>query len=117
MAIFFNRFRTGERAKVFGDGRQTRDYLHVWDIVDATLAGRGKEGGLQRRQRPRDIVLELHELCRRASGTEGEPEFAPERLGEIQRSVLDPTRGVDELGWRARLSLDEGLRATWRLEE
>jgi UDP-glucose 4-epimerase len=117
VAIFFERFRAGERATIYGDGRQTRDFLHVSDIVDATLAGVETKGLFNVGSGRETSILELHELCRRASRTEGEPEFAPERLGEIQRSVLDPTRGVDELGWRARLSLDEGLRATWRLEE
>ena len=61
-------------------------------------------------------IVELHDLCRRASGTEGEPVFAPERLGEIRRSVLDATRGAQGLGWRPKLSLEEGLRQTWREE-
>jgi UDP-glucose 4-epimerase len=42
--------------------------------------------------------------------------FAPERLGEIRRSVLDTTRGAQRLGWRPKLSLEEGLRQTWREE-
>ena len=117
VAIFFERFRAGEPATIYGDGRQTRDFVYVSDIVDANLAGVDAQGVFNAGSGRETSILELHELCRRASGTEGEPEFAPERLGEIQRSVLDPARGVDELGWRARLSLDEGLLATWRLEE
>jgi UDP-glucose 4-epimerase len=47
------------------------------------------------------------------AGKEVEPEFAPPRPGELQRSVLDPGRAVDELGWRPERSLEEGLRETW----
>jgi UDP-glucose 4-epimerase len=40
-------------------------------------------------------------------------EHAPARPGELQRSVLDPTRAKRELGFRAETSLDDGLAATW----
>jgi UDP-glucose 4-epimerase len=113
VAIFLERMRNGDRATIFGDGRQTRDFVHVSDIVAATIAGVEREGLFNVGSGRETSVLELHDLCRRASGTEGEPEFAPERLGEIQRSVLDSTHAVDSLGWRPRLSLEEGLRATW----
>ena len=117
VAIFFQRFRKRERATIYGDGSQTRDFVHVSDIVAATVKGAEQEGLFNVGSGRETSILELHELCRRASETEGDAEFAPERLGEIQRSVLDPTRGVDELGWRPRLSLEEGLRQTWQWEE
>ena len=59
-------------------------------------------------------VLELADACRRVSGVAVEPVFAPARLGELQRSVLDPSLAERELGFRSRTSLDEGLAATWR---
>ena len=58
-------------------------------------------------------VLELYEAISRVSGIERDPEVAPARLGELQRSFLDPARAERELGWRPRHSLDDGLRATW----
>jgi UDP-glucose 4-epimerase len=117
VAIFFERFRNGERAIVYGDGWQTRDFVHVSDIVDATLAGLDREGIFNIGSGEETTVLELHDLCRRASGTEGDPEFAPERLGEIRRSVLDPAHTEQQLGWTPKRSLEEGLRATWEWEE
>ena len=42
-----------------------------------------------------------------------EPLFEPARLGDVQRSLLDPSRAGRELGWRARVGLGDGLRATW----
>ena len=45
-----------------------------------------------------------------ACGKVFEPEFAPARIGEIQRTVVDPARAGEELGWRPSVTLDEGLR-------
>ena len=52
-------------------------------------------------------------MCRRVSGAELEPEFAEARLGELARSVLDPARAERELGFRAEVSLEDGLARTW----
>jgi UDP-glucose 4-epimerase len=58
-------------------------------------------------------VLELYDLCRRVAGAEVDAEPAPERPGELQRSVLDPSRAERELGWLAERGLEDGLRETW----
>lgn len=114
VAIFFGRVRNGERPKVFGDGSQTRDYVFVRDVVRATLAAEGHEGGVFNVGTGRETsVVELLDACQRAAGTRLEPELAPPRPGELQRSVLDPSRAVDELGWRPEHSLEDGLRETW----
>ena len=115
VAIFFKRFLSGEQPKVFGDGKQTRDYVYVVDVVRATLAAAERDGGVYNVGTGRETsVVELFDLCRRVAGKESvEPEFAPPRPGELQRSVLDVSRAVDELGWRPEHSLEEGLRETW----
>jgi UDP-glucose 4-epimerase len=117
VAVFFERFQAGETATIFGDGKQTRDFVHVLDIVDATIAGLETEGLFNIGSGEETTILQLHDLCRRASGTEGSPEFAPERLGEIHRSILDPTHTTRDLGWTPKLSLEEGLRQTWNWQE
>jgi UDP-glucose 4-epimerase len=48
------------------------------------------------------------------SGVELEPAFEPARLGELQRSVLDPSLAERELGFRAEVDLEAGLAETWR---
>ena len=58
-------------------------------------------------------VLELAEGCKRASGVDAEVVFDPPRLGELSRSVLDPSRAEAALGWRPAATLDAGLEATW----
>jgi UDP-glucose 4-epimerase len=114
VAIFFNALRAGEAPKVFGDGSQTRDYVYVGDVARATLAAAEREGGVYNIGTGRETsVVELLELCQRIAGTSGEPTFMPARPGELQRAVVDPSRAVDELGWRPERSLEEGLRETW----
>ena len=90
VAIFFNKLREAETPKVFGDGSQSRDYVYVGDVVRATLAAAEQDGGVYNIGTGRDTsVVELLELCQRIAGTSLEPEFAPPRPGELQRSVLD----------------------------
>jgi UDP-glucose 4-epimerase len=114
VAIFFDKLLAGDRPRVFGDGSATRDYVYVADVVRATLAAGAADGGVYNVGTGRETsVVELLELCQRIAGTSLEAEFVPPRPGELQRSVLDPSRAVDELGWRPEKSLEEGLRETW----
>ena len=114
VAIFFTKLRDGERPKVFGDGSQTRDYVYVGDVARATLAAAEPEGSVYNVGTGRETsVVELLEACQQIAGTSLEPELAPPRPGELQRSVLDPSRAVDELSWRPERSLEDGLRETW----
>jgi UDP-glucose 4-epimerase len=114
VAIFLGKLAEGQPPRIFGDGRQTRDYVYAGDVAQATLAGAGQDGGVFNVGTGQETsVVELYELCRRVAGSELEAEQAPPRLGELQRSVLDVTLAQRELGWRAEVSLEEGLRRTW----
>jgi UDP-glucose 4-epimerase len=115
VAIFLSRLKSGEQPRIFGDGSQGRDYVYVGDVVRATLAAAERDGGVFNVGTGRETsVVELYELCRRVAGKEDvEAVFAPPRPGELQRSVLDISHAVDELGWRPEHSLEDGLRETW----
>ncbi len=114
VAIFVGKLKAGEPPKIFGDGRQTRDYVYAGDVARATLAAAGQDGGVFNVGTGEETsVLDLYELCRRVAGSELEAEPAPPRLGELQRSVLDVSLAQRELGWQAEVSLEEGLRRTW----
>jgi UDP-glucose 4-epimerase len=114
VSIFFSTLLGNEEPKVFGDGAQTRDYVYVGDIARATLAAAGRDGGVYNVGTGRETsVVELLDLCQRIAGTRFDATFMPSRPGEIQRSVLDPSRAVDELGWRPEHSLEDGLRETY----
>jgi UDP-glucose 4-epimerase len=118
IAIFCGKLIAGERPRIFGDGRQTRDYAYVGDIVAANLAAAAHpeaHGAYNVGTGVESSVLEVVAALREAAGTdegEFEPEFAPARPGELQRSSLDVTRARAELGFSAETDLVSGLRST-----
>jgi UDP-glucose 4-epimerase len=113
VAIFCGCLTEGRRPTVYGDGRQTRDYVEVGDVVQANLTAGGTELtgpvniGHGREISVLDLLAALDEISDR--GSMPEPEFA---LGEIRRSCLDVTRAHQELRWHARTELAEGLART-----
>jgi UDP-glucose 4-epimerase len=115
IAIFCGLLREGGRPTIFGDGTQTRDYIYVGDVVAAAVAaaGSGVSGPINIGTGRETDVLELAKSLGELSDRDDfEPEFAPPRAGEVQRISVDATRAERELGWRAEVELDEGLRLT-----
>ena len=108
VSIFSGLAASGARATVFGDGRQTRDYVFVDDVVDAWLAAAASDvtGALNISTGIETSVRELAEALDLAY------DFAPGRVGEIERSCLDPSAAAAQLGWRAAVPLANGLRRT-----
>jgi UDP-glucose 4-epimerase len=118
IAIFCGKLLAGERPVIFGDGRQTRDYVYVGDIVAANLAAAAHpeaHGAYNVGTGTESSVVEVLAAMRKAAGLgEGqfEPEFAPARPGEVQRSSLDVTRARAELGFTADTDLVTGMKPT-----
>jgi UDP-glucose 4-epimerase len=115
VAIFSERLLAGEPPTVFGDGTQTRDYIHVRDVASAfvLVADAGRAGTYNVGTGVESSVLELLALLERAAGISLEPRFEPLRPGELTRSALDASRLHEDVGWRARTSLEMGLRETF----
>jgi len=107
VAIFMGRLREGKPLTIFGDGTQTRDYVYAGDVARATLLAAGHAGVFNVGTGQETSVLELAKLV-----GDAEIVHAPARAGELQRSFLDPTRAEAELGFRAEVALEEGLRRT-----
>jgi UDP-glucose 4-epimerase len=118
VAIFCGAALNGARPKIFGDGRQTRDYVYVADIVAANLAAAAHpeaHGAYNIGTGVEASVLEVVAALRAAAGLgegEFEPEFAPARTGELQRSWLDVGRARAELGFTADTDLVAGMKPT-----
>jgi UDP-glucose 4-epimerase len=118
IAIFCGKLLAGERPTIFGDGRQTRDYIYVGDIVAANLAAAAHpeaHGAYNIGTGVEASVLEVLAALRAAAPVDErafEPEYAPARTGELQRSSLDVTRARAELGFTADTDLVAGMKPT-----
>jgi UDP-glucose 4-epimerase len=114
VAIFLGLLAREEQATIFGDGLQTRDYVYVGDVARATLTAVGNDGGVFNVGTGRETsVVDLYALCARVAGSDAPARHAEARLGELQRSFLDPRLAERELGFQAMVGLEDGLRATW----
>ena len=114
VAIFLHRLLAGERATINGDGLQTRDYVHVSDVVAANLAAGGRPGYLVYNVGTgvETAVVTLYRELARALGSDLEPAHGPPRPGEQRRSSIDATRARRELGLGEPVPLAEGLART-----
>jgi UDP-glucose 4-epimerase len=122
VAIFCNKVLRGEPLTVFGDGRQTRDYVFAGDVARANLAAATAQLPPARQVDVRAFnigtgretsVLDLAATLQRAAGTSVPVQHLPARPGELPRSAVSNGKAVASLGWRPTVSLEEGLRMTY----
>jgi UDP-glucose 4-epimerase len=114
VAIFVTALLAGKAPVINGDGRQTRDYVYVGDVVAANLAalecpyvgpvniGTGVETD----------VVEIFDQLRSAAGQTVEAVHGPAKVGEQRRSSLDTRLASQVLGWKPEVALADGLRRT-----
>ena len=116
VAIFCGALLEGAAPKVFGDGKQTRDYIHVDDVVAAflTAAESDASGAFNIGTGREADVFAVGQAIAAAYDAEFSPEMAPSRPGEVQRIAIDSGRAAHELGWRAEIGLEDGLARTAR---
>lgn len=115
IAAFVDRLAAGEPLLIHGDGKQTRDFIYVGDVVGAVLAALdGDASGTFNVSSgtETDLLTVVHRL---AGVVQKEPRltFAEPRPADIRRSVLDPGTTQRALGWSPRVGLAEGLARTW----
>jgi UDP-glucose 4-epimerase len=119
IAIFFELARDGGQPTVFGTGEQTRDYIHVGDVVAALLAMGASDdpGPLNVGTGVETNVLELVKRVGETFGRDDfEAQFAPHRAGEVERTYLDTAASAERLGWRAERTMETGLTETHAAE-
>jgi len=114
IAIFTERMLRNKQAFINGDGKQTRDYVYVKDVVQANLkalehdendifnVGTGKETN----------VVEIFEILQKHTQTSVTKKHAEAKPGEQQRSVLSTRKIERELDWQQQYSLPQGLKET-----
>jgi UDP-glucose 4-epimerase len=125
IAIFTQQMFQGKRPKIFGDGEQLRDYIHVSEAVNINLLASQKIESLNQRKlsSPDDLAYNvgtakgssvnlLYQLLAEITGFKVQPIYAPERKGEIRRIFLNTDKAKKELDWQSQLTLNEGLEKT-----
>jgi len=114
VAIFARALLQGEVPVINGDGAFTRDYVYVGDVVEAAVAALRSDatGSFNVGTGIETDVNRLYELIRRATGKDVEARRGPARPGDARRSCLDAHLASEVLGWRPRVSLEEGIRLT-----
>jgi UDP-glucose 4-epimerase len=117
ISVFARVMREGRRPLIYGDGRQTRDFTYVSNVVSANLAAYRAQGPLRgavlnvgtgRRVSLLDLVAAINAIL----GTDLEPEFQPPRPGDVRDSLASLDRIRDVLGYRPGVDFEEGLRRT-----
>ena len=114
ISIFAERIRAGQQIDIFGDGGQTRDFVAVDDVVECLKRGMYlKPGGAEILlicSGRETSLLDLATTMAKAAGREPAIRFAPERAGDIRRSLGNPARLEARLGFRPSIELQQGLR-------
>ncbi|MEO6325848.1 MAG: NAD-dependent epimerase/dehydratase family protein [Thermoanaerobaculia bacterium] len=114
IGIWMNRLLSGEEALINGDGEQTRDFVHVADVVAFNRAAyRSRVNGVFNIGTGVETSLnELYRLVALACGSTQPAKHAPSKPGEQRRSVLDPALARQHLADAELVPLAEGLQAT-----
>ena len=117
VAIFSEKILNKENPVINGDGKQTRDYVFVSDVVEANVGAIKGEftGELNIGTGKETSVLDLFYLLKRISGNESIKEMhGPPKEGEQKRSSLSSEKAKTFLGWEPKVSLEEGLKLTYK---
>jgi UDP-glucose 4-epimerase len=114
ISIFLQKMLSNEQPIIFGNGRQTRDFVFVDDVAEANLAAMGQDshGVYNVGTGTETSINELFRMLAGLTGASCKEVHGPAKPGEQMRSVVDPTRIRQELGWDPRVDLAEGLKKT-----
>lgn len=114
ISIFLDRICGGRDITIFGDGCQSRDFIHVSDVVAAFMAAMDRapaDAAVYNVCTGQDTTLrELVRIIGQLCGREPQVTFAPPRTGDIVRSVGDSRAFARDFGIRPEVSVEDGLR-------
>jgi UDP-glucose 4-epimerase len=114
VAIFTLKLLQNEQPTINGNGKQTRDYVFIDDIVDANMAvlNAGISDTFNVGSGIETSVNQLFHLLTEAIGSPIKERYGPERRGEQIRSCLDATKLAKATDWEPRVSVRDGLKRT-----
>ncbi len=116
VAIFSGLMLDHKPVTIFGDGKQTRDYVYVGDVVAANLAALGSSVSAEAFNIGTGIETDVNQLYATLASIADFPAqatHAAPRPGEQRRSVISPARAAEKLGWHPQVKLAEGLARTF----
>ena len=116
VSIFTRLLRQGRSLQLFGDGRQTRDFVYAGDVaaaVTAALASQVPSGTYNVSTGKQTSLLELIEMLSHISGVKPQVLLEAPRAGDILHSALDSSRLQQHSNWRPQMPLAEGLGRTY----
>ena len=116
ISLFIDAMTSGKTPEIYGDGRQTRDFTYVADVVNGVLrccdAPNVAGEVLNVAAGGRVSLLELIRALQVITGKSTEPEFGPTREGDVKDSQADIFKARQMLGFEPSVPFDEGLRRT-----
>ncbi|OVE76856.1 hypothetical protein BVX98_04105 [bacterium F11] len=114
VAIFSKNLIKRKRSKIYGSGKQTRDFVFVEDVARAnSLAlGRGHNGIFNIGTGIETSVYGLYQRMARIVGYSESPIYQKARSGELKRSFVSIVKAKQKLNWAPRVKLNEGLKKT-----
>lgn len=113
---FIKQLINGQKCKINGDGKQSRDFTYIENVIEANLkacvapseaAGEAFNvafGG-------REFLIDIYYKLTKALGVDFEPEFGPERPGDIKHSNADISKAKRLLGYDPQWSFEKGIQA------
>lgn len=115
VSVFINNLLKKKPIVIYGDGNQTRDFIHVHDVVSANLAAlqRGSKGVFNISSGTSTSINELVQMLDHIAGTHSTPLYQPKRIGDIDHSYLINDLAIKELDWRPAYGITQGLTETY----
>ena len=103
---------------IYGDGTQTRDFVHVSDVVQANIMAMesSKSGIYNVASGSATTIKQLAEIICSASGCDIGPEYESARKGDILHSSANISRIKNVFGWKPQISVEEGIRALCEMD-
>lgn len=114
VSIFLDKLLAEEDPVIFGDGKQSRDFIHVYDLVKANYLALDKADNqlLNISTAVQNSINQLVEDLNELSSYQLEVSHKEAKYGDIRHSALDNTKAKEILGWEPQFDLKSGLKQT-----
>ena len=117
ITIFLERALQGKPLIIYGDGRQTRDFVYVKDVVDACILAASRQSAIGHAINvgtgKETSIIELADIIKQLTGASVPIRHAPPLKGDIRKSVSDTKKAEKLLGYKPEYTLMQGLKETY----